>query len=324
MPRRGDDIRYGFAVGRVMVLRTRLLGRAAYERLLDAPTFAEQKRVLSETHFGRFIEGTQTGTDVERAIDESLLDLHQEFLESAGLPEPVVAFFRAPYDFAILKAVLKARMVGVEPELPSVALGAVPLDVFAEPAALPGPLGETARELLSDGEAVPEALDAAVDRAMFAELQRLARLSRVPFLATLAAREADVANAKVLLRCALARRTPEAALAMLVPGGRWDAASLADLVRRPDELAAAVMVARVLPTPAVSDLLDVSRLDVLADGAIAALAREASLMGIGPEQVLGYVLARRAEAVTVRSLLVGRLAGLSRDTVAGRLREAVS
>ncbi|HEY5275625.1 MAG TPA: V-type ATPase subunit, partial [Coriobacteriia bacterium] len=72
---RGDAIAYGFATGRVMVLRSRLLGHAAFERLVDAPTFADQLRVLSDTHFGKFVEHARTASDVEQAIDASLLAL---------------------------------------------------------------------------------------------------------------------------------------------------------------------------------------------------------------------------------------------------------
>jgi V/A-type H+/Na+-transporting ATPase subunit C len=325
MARRGDSIRYGFAVGRVMVLRTRLLGRAAYERLLDASTFADQKRVLSETHFGRFLEHAVTARDVEHAIDESLADLYEEFLGRAGLPAPVVSYFRAPYDFAVLKGVLKARVLGVPAEPPAVFLGLLAAQEFEEPEVLPDPLGAVARDVLHASEPPgPGEVDAAVDRAMFAEMQKLAHASRVTFLARLAAAEADVANAKVLLRSAIAGRAPAAVRAMLVPDGRWDAMAVAGLVTRPQELAEAVVAARVLPVTAPEYLLDLKNIDVLADDAIGRLAHEASRMPIGPEQVLGYVLARRAEAVTVRSVLVGRLAGLPRDVIAGRLREAAS
>lgn len=325
MARIGDSMTYGFAVGRVMVLRTRLLGRASFERLLDAPTFADQRRVLSETHFGSFVEHVSNATEVEHAVDESLGDLYREFLERAGLPAPVVDYFRTPYDFAVLKGVLKARILGVLRELSAVPLGAIPVEDFDEPRRLPGVLGQTARTVLEAGRALTTVeIDSIVDRAMFAELTRLARASRVGYLQRLASKEIDVANAKVLLRSAIAGRTPETARAMLIDGGQWDAASLAELVRKPQELAEAVAAARVLPGATAPDLLDLTRLDPVADAAVGRLVREAVRMPVGPEPVLGYVLSRRAEAVTVRALLVGRLAGLPRDLLAFRMRGVTS
>jgi len=325
MARPGDSMTYGFAVGRVMVLRTRLLGRASFERLLDAPTFADQRRVLSETHFGRFLEHVTNAAEVETGVDESMRDLYQEFLEKAGLPTCVVEYFRTPYDFATLKGVLKAVALGVAPDMPGVTLGSVSAEAFAQPRELTGALGRAAVEVLDADPALSTAeIDAVVDRAMFAELLRLARASKVGYLERLASKEVDVANAKVLLRAAIAGRSAEAAREMLVAGGEWDAAALAGLVGRQQDLAEAVVAARVLPGAAAGDLLDLRRLDPAADAAVAKLVREAVRMPVGPEPVLAYVLSRRAEAVTVRSLLVGRLAGLPRDLLASRMRGVAS
>jgi len=322
---RGDAITYGFATGRVMVLRSRLLGRAAFERLIDAPTFVDQKRVLSDTHFGRFVEGAHTASDIEQAVDASLLDLFDDFLRRAELPEPVVATFTSPYDFASLKSVLRAWVLGVEPQFPETRLGVLEPEDFAHADQLPGAMGAVAREVL---DAQPpmnaEQVDAAVDAAMFAELARLAHVSRIPLMERLATRQIDAANAKVLLRCAEGRRTSEEALALLVPGGSWDASKAAALVSDPLALADAIVAAKALGTAGAAEMLDLERLDVLVDATTASIASEASRGPIGPQPVLGYVLRRRAEAITVRALLVGRLAGLPRDVMVSRLREVAS
>lgn len=322
---RGDAIEYGFATGRVMVLRSRLLGHAAFERLLDAPTFDDARRVLSDTHLGRFVEGVRTATDVERAIDASLEDLFDEFLRRAALPVPVTAFFQTPYDFAALKSVLRARALGLEPEPVSNALGAVEPDAFADPAALPGALGAAARAVAVASPALSaEAIDASLDAAMFFELTRLARAARIPLLQRLVTRRVDAANAKVLLRSAVASRTPDSARSMLVPGGSWNASAAATLIGDPDALAEAIVSAKVLAPDKPEDLLDLERLDVYVDAASASIAREAARGPIGPQPVLGYVLQRVAEAVTVRALLVGRLAGLPRDVLVPRMQGAAS
>jgi vacuolar-type H+-ATPase subunit C/Vma6 len=324
MPR-GDAIAYGFATGRVMVLRSRLLGHAAFERLIDAPTFEDQKRVLSDTHFGKFVEHARTASDVEQSIDESLLDLFDDFLRKAELPAAVVDTFMAPYDFASLKSVLRARVLGVEPGFPEVRLGALEPEDFVRPEALPGALGQAARTVLdADPPMNAEQVDAAVDAAMFGELARLAKVSRIPLMERLATRQIDAANAKVLLRCAEGGRTPEESRGLLVPGGAWNALAAADLVDDPQALAEAIVAAKVLGHASAEEMLDLERLDVLVDATTATLAREAARGPIGPQPVLGYVLQRRAEAITVRALLVGRLAGLPRDVIVSRLREVAS
>ncbi len=319
---RGDAIAYGFATGRVMVLRSRLLGDAAFERLIDAPTFSDQLRVLSDTHFGKFVENARTASDVEQAIDASLLDLFDDFLRKAELPAPVVETFTAPYDFASLKSVLRAWTLKVEPEFPEVRLGVLEPEDFAAADQIPGAIGACAQRVLdADPPLNAEQVDAAVDAAMFAEIARLARASRIPLMERLATRQIDAANAKVLLRCAEGGRTPAEARALLVPGGAWNAVAAAALVQGPPALAEAIVLARVLGPASAEEMLDLERLDVLVDATTGSIASEASRGPIGPLPVLGYVLRRRAEAITVRSLLVGRLAGLPRDVIVSRLRE---
>lgn len=308
-----------------MVLRSRLLGHGAYERLLDAPTFADQRRVLTETHFGRFLDAARTASEVECAIDESLRDLYGDFLHRAGLPAPVIAFFETPYDFSALRSRLRSQAMGVSAELPAARLGGVPLEAFESPETLPGALGLAAREVLkADPPLSAEAIDATVDRVMFGELERLARESRIGLLVRLVSRQADAANAKVLLRSAIAGRSAERARVMLVPGGSWDASAAATLVRDPSALAGAILASRVLAAPSSDDLLDLERLDLIVDAASVSVARDAALGPIGPEPVLGYVLQRMAEATAVRVLLVGRLSNLPRELLTARVRGVAS
>ncbi|MCE5190546.1 MAG: V-type ATPase subunit, partial [Actinomycetia bacterium] len=86
-----DSVRYGFAIGKVRVLETRIFGAGTYERLVDAPTFAEQKRVLSDTVYGRYLEGATNADDVEVGLEAALDDFYR-FLDESSLPEPVVRF----------------------------------------------------------------------------------------------------------------------------------------------------------------------------------------------------------------------------------------
>jgi len=163
-----DALRYGFAVGKVRVLETRMLDRAAFERLLDAPTLAEQRRVLSETVYGRYIEHAQTAEDLERGLDEAL-DGFYGYLDEAALPHEVVSFFRVRYDFANLKATIKARLFDAPLEDMIVVHGTLPAESFAGALdELPEPYGALASDLADVDE--PEEIDVRVDAAMYQEL----------------------------------------------------------------------------------------------------------------------------------------------------------
>lgn len=318
-----DDIKYGFAVGRVRVLQAKLLSRSVFERLIDAPDFAEQRRVLSETAFGRYLEHAQTAEDVERALDASLGDLYGEFLLEAGLPEAVVRFFRLPYDYRNLRAALKTRALGVGPPALS-ALGTVELSAFS--GAGEGLPGEMAAILTAWDEAEEQPLladlEAEVDHALFEALAGEAKRSRVVFLRELITLRIDLATIRVLLR-ANAKRLPAAAVrAALIDGGTKRLRDLAAEVGRMDaeELAEAIIGARAVAGLEIRDLLDLDRYDLVAGALEAQRMASARMAPSGAEPVLAYVLAREGEVVALRTVLVGRLVGLDREAVRERLR----
>lgn len=322
-----DDIRYGYAVGRVRVLEGRLLPRSTIERLLDAPDLKEQKRILAETHVGRYLDAAVTAEDVERGLEASLDDLYDEFLERAGLPDAVVRYFRAPHDFANLRAALKARVLGVPPEGLLSRLGSIPADAFgaAQPV-LPEPFGGL---LTAWDETEPQpsldALETAVDRALFAFLTDAARESKVRFLKELTALRIDVADVRLLLRARAKAMPPAELVPRLIEGGTPALLALASEAPRmsAEELAAAVVRTRALGTLDETDLHDLERFDLVADALIAASMRSARRAPNGAEPVLAYVMAREAEVAALRALVAGRLAGLDRETIRARVKERV-
>jgi V/A-type H+-transporting ATPase subunit C len=224
-----DAQRYGFAVGKVRVLQTRVFGPGTYERLLDAPTFSEQMRVLSDTIYGRYLEGASTADDVENGLERALDDFYR-FLDDANLPGPVVRFFRVRYDYANLRAVLKARALGVSTDGMVVGLGTVPAEVVTGPVSgLPAFLGDVAAALEPDADESPasvEAIDAAVETALFADLVRSARLAKSSTLRELASLTVDVANARTAIRARRRGASPDEVVEMLLPGGSLTAEDL--------------------------------------------------------------------------------------------------
>lgn len=349
-----DAMRYGFAVGKVRVLETRGLDDSAYERLLDAPTFAEQKRLLSESPYGRYLENAQTAEDVERGLAEAL-DAFYRFLDQAALPAPVTRFFRLRYDFANLKAAAKARVLGVPMAGLLMEHGSVPLEAFGgDLTSLPEPLGSVARVLpfgareaengrvaagatpsaattpTADGEGRPSdgeyaetmAIDTAVDRAMFAALLEEAREAGSGYLLELARLAVDTANVRTLVRARVAGVRPAVVRELLIPGGTVDTPRLASIAElAPGDAALAVQRIPSLKRVSAGELQHPESLDVALDAVTAAALKRGRMGGqVGPEPVISYVFAREAEVAGLRVLLLGRLSRIDNDTLRARLR----
>lgn len=312
-----DAMRYGFAVGKVRVLETRTLDAPAFERLLDAPSFTEQKRLLSETVYGRYIEQAHSAEEVERCLEEALADFYR-LLEEAALPPAVSRFFRVRYDYANLKAAAKSRALGAPIEGLLVEHGTVPAEAFrGDLTALPAPLSRVAREL-----AAPDAqIDLTVDRAMFAEFVRLCEESGSAFLCRMAGLFVDIANLKTLVRSRKAGLSVERTRELFVEGGSVSTGVFERLAVVPEaELAEAIVRTPGFKDLGAEHLLDAARLDLTTDELLIAAMRHARRGPIGPEPVIAYVLGREVEVAALRVLLLGKLGGIDDDTVRARLR----
>ncbi|MDP2233230.1 MAG: V-type ATPase subunit [Actinomycetota bacterium] len=323
-----DPLRYGYAVGRVRVLETKLLKRSYFERLLDASDFAEQRRILSETVYGGSLEGAITANDVEHALDAGLSALYQDFLETANLPVGIVSYFRTLHDYENLRGRFKAEALGIPAAEFIGPLGSVPAEVFAGPSAgLPRSLAAIEaklREALTgeDGSIVVGEIDAVVDRQLQAELLSIAQGSGSGFLAELARLGIDIRNARAFIRARIRDLPAASAARWFAPGGSVAPAEYAALYKLPladaGNRLTALGVFRGLDPEA---LIDPARFDVAMDSVVTRRLHVARMVAIGPEPVLAYVLAREAEARAVRTLLVGKLAGVSTDVLRSRLRD---
>lgn len=333
-----DSVRYGYAVGRVRALETRVFRDAVYERLVDAPTFAEQRRILSDTAYGQHLEGVETADAVERALEAALGEVYA-LVEALGLPDAMVRFFRVRHDYANLRARLKAEVLGASVEADLDALGTVPPQVIAGPLeALPDHLRRAAEEARTaiaaleeraarhGGEASSqerlEAIDRVVERAEHAELAEAARAAKSDFLREYVALTVDLANVKRVLR-ARRRGMPLADVGpTLLEGGRIPRETLAEAYALPlEEMAERLASHRALRGVAAEDLLSLDRLDVATDALAVRMMRAGRAVPLGAEPVVAYVLAREAEVRQLRVLLIGKLAGLGPDDLRKRLRK---
>ena len=323
-----DPIRYGFAVGRVRVLEGHLLGHTTFERLLDARDYDRQRRILADTVYADHLEGTVTPDDVERALDASLVELYEDFLEHANLPDPIVAYFRTWHDFENLKARLKAESLGMEIESLLTPLGSVSPEVFGgDSERLPSGVREAEarikRALSGDDDAVPaDMIDAAVDNELFASLSAIATESKSEFVRHLVALEADLGNVRAFVRGRV-RGLPVADIERaLVPGGAIPASTFVAYYRLPfEEGVNRLSALRSLSLADPEALADPVRLDVALDALLAREIRTHRRTSLGPDPVVSYVLARRAEVTALRTIIIGTFSKVPVEQLRARVRD---
>lgn len=317
-----ETVRFGYAVGRVRALEGRLLSNTTLERLQDAKSFEEQKRILADTEYGSVLEGAETATDVERALDAYLGEL-LAFVDTARLPNEVTRFLRCPYDYQNMMARLKAEALGIPIE------GLLSEHGTVDPAAFGGPIElipQPFRDLDaavrdSNGDIDADLISGTVDAALFADLSAAAESSKIGLLVTVTRLAIDLANTKTLMRSRAMGLPAQEMRDSLFPGGTVEPDAMASLYSLPLAEIAEKLSRKAFTRGFTGDeLAQVGRLDVIGDELMLHHARLARLSATGSAPVIGYVVTRRSEIVIVRTLLLGVIAGMGSETLRHRVR----
>ncbi len=193
---------------------------------------------------------------------------------------------------------------------------------------LEGAVAEAARRAVSAYEANgrdPQYVDLVLDRESFEYFYQVARSRRADFLMGLVEAMADLTNILICMRMRLIGKPAEFARDALLPRGSLDIDELLAVYSEPDD--------------AFWSFFKRSRYDRLVEEALAAwrdrgsltaferviragLAREAaagSIVDMGYEPVLAYLMAREGEADILRRIFVGKTNRLPAEVIRERL-----
>ena len=220
-----SDYLYGTA--RVRALEKGLLSPALIERMLDAPDEDGAIAVLRDA-----------GISIDPADPEASLGaiLEASFNEATEMSADghVLDVLRLPYDVHNIKSALKCRIRGTDCDSLLSPVGTVPTDDIkkmphsGDYSLLPENMAKAAKEAMENYAANrdPQMLDAALDRACYADMTAAAKEIGDPFFTEWVRRRIDMTNILTCIR--IMRMTGEdTGLSylekMLIPGGTLDA-----------------------------------------------------------------------------------------------------
>jgi len=310
-----DVTRYGYAVGRIKVLEMQMLNSQRTERLIEAD-FEGALYILDEMTMGSFLAGARSEKDIDGGLTTFLRDVYSTLAEALPKDSFLIEFFLCHYDFHNLKALLKARMEGREPQGLLEGLGAAGLEVLSkgidDPAAMPSPYKETAEEVV-EKEITPQELDMLVDRQYLSYRLFLAKREGSPFIVDFARASIDLANLKIVLRGRWLSKEREFLEAVIIAGGFVNTGNLLDLYGDPPE----VMMKKLESNIYYSRLLEIvesmdkaaglTDFDRRSDDLLMEMVRGTKRISVGVEPVFAYVRARENEVLMVRMILIAKL-----------------
>lgn len=318
---------FAYAVGRVRVLESGLMTTAALSRMAAAQDVREMLRLFSELSWGEAARARDAETLAARNVAEAAR-LVRAISPDAGVTDCLLL----PYDIHNLKAFLKARMRGTQPEHLS-GSGLIAPETIEHAVrernyrTMPDWLREALESLeraLAARGANPLEIDAALDRALSAHTAR--RMRGAPdTLRHYYEDMTDMTNLRMALRAGalgVAARLDQ----LLLSGGALPGDALTRAAGEPERLALLVAGRRY------EARMRAGLARCAQGGGIARLEKEADdhLMGLlrphryEPTTILplvGYYVAREREALNIKLLFVARANGYGEDALSERLRE---
>ncbi len=316
-----------YAVGRVRAQARKPLGEAQLERLLTAPDYDEALRLLGEMGWPE-----PEGRDVQ-ALSVGMLEKACAELRSISPDPNLTDLFLLRHDAQNLKALLKARVLGVEPEALS-RCGTIPVDVLRHavtehnykllPEAFKAAMEALEKRVAIDPD--PMEIDVRMDQALYQLIGDRLQKGGSEVARKFFSAKADLQNAVTYLRLQAVGQDELKLADFLLPGGSVNKTDWLKLPTRPESLprlfAAYGRTVTAALIRAAADPRAIPALEKAADDYLLGLFRPLRNQPFSTDVLIGWLLAHERETAAVRLILAGKLNGFPQELIRERLREA--
>lgn len=328
------EVDYLYASGRIRALEGALLTRERANRMIDAKTLEEAFRQLADCGYDS--PAAFSPEALEQVLSAKRIWLFDTI--APMIPEKrIVDTFRVRYDIHNVKVLLKARDLSPQTKLPFQDFGRVPADRLTVmvresdlrnmPKTLATAVAEAGELLARTGD--PQLMDIHLDRVCLKEMLDLALAINSPFLAGYIRLLIDATNLRILVRIQKMGNKSLSLGQALIPGGNIP---LEPLIQGASESGTVSMLEQVfaasplkLAAAAGNASLrnnTASRLvDRLCDNCLMAYLHPARQLAFGHQLVVAFLIATESEITAIRSILTGKIAGQSPESIRERIRE---
>lgn len=334
MPRIRDS-KYIYAVSRVKTVENRLLDRDAIDRMIGSATAGEAFKVLVDAHYGSPGAENLRACDFEKLLAGEFKKLYS--LVRGIIPDPeALDLFLQPYDFHVVKVILKAEFAGIEDfdgllsEKGSMEAERLRTMIQERTfSRMPPVMRRAVEEALDDFHHAGDmkAVDFIIDRACLQCMKELADSFSHPCLKDYVACIADLRNMDIFLRLKTGEKRRELLQKALLPGGYIPLESffaehavamrrLAAELRSTSYGAAAGNAAEAFGKGGGPNWLEDAYHEVTLGFVKRARGRISGL-----EPLIAYLLLKEKEMGLVRRIMTGKLSGMPGDRIRERVRK---
>lgn len=324
------DTEYLYATTRIRSLEKTLLNEERLERMVEAKTFEDMVKVLTELGYTEMPNAAPH--KVERALARARQETFTLLYELSPNPA-LVDVFRIRYDYHNIKAIIKGEAVGIDPQPLLVDAGRYPVHSlrtimrqmeYRELTPTLRTAVEQARETLARTND-PQLADFILDQAYFQEVREAADRSESRFLQGYVSLMIDVANLRALVRSLRQNKGAEFLRGALVEGGSVDTgrflqATSGDATVRELFAGTAMEAAAEAGALAISGEAGFTRFERLCDDVLISYLQSARYVAFGDAPLAAFLAAKEADITAIRIVMAGKLQELPAEEIRERLR----
>ncbi|MEW5804567.1 MAG: V-type ATP synthase subunit C [bacterium] len=331
---RKDDLRYGFAVGKIRAMETRLLDTLFFRRLIEAKNHREMAAIFGETSYGAQAESA----DLESLLIAELQRTYQLIKSIDPDPDSVSNLLALRYDFHNLKVLFKLRQSKDIKETRADSL-LTPIGMYGLSALrqmadsgnfspLPPQVAEGIGSLLAEMESLSsQRIDIALDQAYYGFCLHEAKRRKNKFLTTMLRIQVDFINLRSLLRIRRMEKNQAFLDSVLLEGGEMSKQLLVSLLKEPQER----LISSLSSTgyaPLIKEGIEraeeeksLAHFEKLADNFLIKYTGQAKYITFGVEPLIAFITAKENEVKNLRIIVVGKQNKLSCEIIEERLRD---
>ena len=306
-----------------------LLSLERAQRMLDAPTFEEAAKLLTDCGYPDLSQAT--ADEIEQVLAQQRDAVLKE-METLAPDKAIVTAFRVKYDYHNVKAVLKAEAMGTDAAhlltgcgrvSPGKLVAACQEGRYVDLPPVLAKATQEARTVLAR-TANPQMADLILDQACYQEMKAAAKETGCAFLEGYVSLLIDSTNLKSAVRTMRMRKDADFLQSVLLTGGTLSESRIAEVSDR-ESLAALFQNGKLAQAAALGAQAAaggrMTAFEQACDNAVTAYLKDAKLVSFGPEALVAYLAAVEGEITAARMILTGRLAGIAPDTIRERLRD---
>ena len=317
---------FAYASAYMRTLENKMLSKADFEALLNAPSVEEAIRILSDKGYGNSKRGQPA--DVEMLLTEELSYIWNEVKDACpkGAPIHILLYQN---DFHNLKAILKATFSGVayeplmmEPNTisPSVIHRAI---TEGKIESLPKFIRESAEEayqiLVRDNDG--QLAEIRLDIALHSDIYEAAKKSKNDFLIGWADLNIAIMNMKITLRGVQSGKDKAFLRNCMLECKRINIDELADAAAKDVSVVLQVFMKSGFAQAAETAQRSFSTFEKWCDNELMRYVRPTKQKLYGFETVFGFFIGKQFELQAVRIILAGLRGGIPAETLRERIRE---